>query len=220
MKFGVIGAKGRMGKDIIELFTSKGHILVFEYDLNYHREKDIPEVIIDFSLPDALEQTISFCEKYKSGLVIGTTGFNQNDFEKLKKLGEKITVIQSYNFSTGIQILLTLIQKMNTLIDDAWDIELVETHHRYKKDAPSGTAIMLKNNIDKDIPIHSIRIGGVPGIHSILYGNDGEVIELKHTAISRRAFSIGALKSAEFIIKNGKNNGFFTFSDIISKGVL
>jgi 4-hydroxy-tetrahydrodipicolinate reductase len=94
-----------------------------------------------------------------------------------------------------------------------WDVEIVETHHRFKKDKPSGTAKMIKESLDKDVPISSLRLGNVAGDHVLYMANLGEVLSISHRALSRRAFAEGVLKSAEFVIN--KKNGYFTFTDVI-----
>jgi 4-hydroxy-tetrahydrodipicolinate reductase len=120
--------------------------------------------------------------------------------------------VQSYNYSTGIQLLLKCIDAVK---EEAagWDIEIEETHHRYKKDKPSGTAIMLKKRLGGDVPVSSLRLGGVPGNHSVYFGGPGEVLVLEHRALSKRTFADGVLRAAGFIIT--KKKGFYSFTDVI-----
>lgn len=214
MKFGVIGYKGRMGKLILEVFSSDNHEPVLLVDKDEIIEKDVPEVIVDFSTPEALETTKSLCEKYKSKLVIGTTALQKEHFNLLEELSKNFAVVQSFNFSIGINILLDVLEKINKIFKE-WDCEITEIHHSKKKDKPSGTAILLKEAINRDLEIHSLRLGGIPGDHSILFSNEGELIEIKHRAISRKVFALGALKAAKFILN--KEKGFFTFKDIIKE---
>ena len=117
------------------------------------------------------------------------------------------------NFSLGIQILLRLTNEANDKLSD-WDVEISETHHRFKKDKPSGTAKMLQEIFtEKEINTSSLRLGNVPGDHSVSFASLGEVLKLEHRAISRRTFAEGILKSAEFALK--KDNGFYTFTDVV-----
>jgi len=214
MKFGVVGYKGRIGKLILDVFTTDNHVPVLLVDKDEIIEKDSPDVIVDFSTPDALKITKTLCEKHQSKLVIGTTALNKEHFKLLENLSKNFAIVQSFNFSIGINILLDVLEKINNIFKD-WDCEITEIHHSKKKDKPSGTAILLKEAINRDLEIHSLRLGGIPGDHSILFSNEGELIEIKHRAISRKVFAIGALKAAKFILK--KQNGFFTFKDIIKE---
>jgi len=213
LKYGMIGASGKMGKEIESVFNESGHELVFTYDVDGEKIKSHPDVIIDFSLPVVFDKTIDLVNNFKVPLVIGTTGLNAKQLDILKSVSNNIAVIQSFNFSIGIQLLLKCINSIKENLD-GWDIEIEETHHRFKKYKPSGTAIMLKNSFEKEIPISSLRIGNVFGTHTIHIGSLGETIKLEHNATSRRTFADGVLRSAEFIVK--KKNGFFTFSDVIN----
>jgi 4-hydroxy-tetrahydrodipicolinate reductase len=211
MKYGIIGYSGKMGNIIHDVFTERGHELVYKCDMTSEETIDTPKVIIDFSLPEAFTKTMQMAEKFNCSLVVGTTALNIDDIQKLKDYASKKGVVYARNFSKGIMILKGIIKGLSGKIDD-WDIEIIEKHHRFKKDKPSGTAKMLAECFDFDVPTSSIRIGGIPGEHSILIAGLGEVIELKHQAISARTFAEGACFSAERIIKI--DNGFYTFDQI------
>lgn len=212
MKFGIVGYKGRMGNEIKTLFEEKGNEFVWGYDKDGELFSQRPELIIDFSLPEALEKTIEFAKKFKVPLIVGTTGLSDEQLQSLKLLSQKIPVVQSYNFSMGIQLFLKSVDLLKEYID-GWDIEIVETHHRFKKDKPSGTAKMIKDHLDKDVPISSLRLGNVPGDHTLYLANLGEVITISHRALSRRAFAEGVYKSANFILN--KENGFYVFENVM-----
>ncbi|HPE54186.1 MAG TPA: dihydrodipicolinate reductase C-terminal domain-containing protein [Mesotoga prima] len=210
MRYGLTGSTGRMGKEIIEVF--KGHDLVLEVnDTGIFRHGE-PEVIVDFSNREVLKTTIELAAQFGAGVVIGTTALSQSDLTNLRTLSEKVPVIQSYNFSTGINIMKMILREFSPLLKD-FEAELIETHHSGKKDAPSGTALMLKDATERDLPIHSLRVGGVPGDHSIVFANEGEVIEITHRAISRKVFAIGALTAARFCLEHEK--GFYSFEEVI-----
>lgn len=213
IKYGLVGASGKMGKEIEDVFSEAGHNCVFKFDVDGEQKKDIPELLIDFSLPDVLSKTIEYIKTFNVPLIIGTTGLTQNQLENLKVISEKIPVVQSYNFSIGIQLLLRIIDAIKKDVNE-WDIEIEETHHRFKKDKPSGTAIMIKNTIEKEIPISSLRLGNIPGIHTVQFGSLGEILKIEHQALSRRTFADGVLKSAYFIMQ--KQNGFYSFKDVIN----
>lgn len=212
-KYGIIGASGKMGKEIESVFSEAGNECVFKFDIDGEQKIATPELLIDFSLPIVLSKTIDYMKLFNVPLIIGTTGLSSEQFVELKKLSEVVPVVQSYNFSIGIQLLLRMIEAIKNDVND-WDIEIEETHHRFKKDKPSGTAIMIKNILEKDIPISSLRLGNVPGIHTVQFGSLGEILKIEHQALSRRTFADGVLKSAYFV--QTKQNGFYTFKDVIN----
>lgn len=213
IKYGLIGSSGKMGREIENVFSEAGNECVFKFDIDGEQKIATPELLIDFSLPEVLEKTIDYIKTYNVPLIIGTTGLSNDQLESLKLLSQKIPVVQSYNFSIGIQLLLRMIESIKNDVKD-WDIEIEETHHRFKKDKPSGTAIMIKNLIGKEVSISSLRLGNVPGVHTIQFGSLGEILKIEHQALSRRTFADGVLMSANFILK--KQNGFYSFKDVIN----
>ena len=213
LDYGLIGYKGRLGNEVKKLFTEKGYNLVYTMDIDGENTTSVPKVIIDCSLPEALETNISTAKKFNSPFIIAVTGLSDSQMGSLKELSQKVPVVQSYNFSLGIQVLLNLTKTASALLND-WDVEISETHHRNKKDKPSGTAKMIKNLFEgKDVNVSSLRLGGIPGDHSVEFGGLGETLKISHHAISRRTFAEGILKSAEFIID--KKNGFYSFTDVV-----
>lgn len=213
MKYGIIGYSGRMGQAIEELFAEAGHELVYKKDESTETELAKPELIIDFSLKEAFAETVEIIKTKKVPLIIGTTGLEQADFAQLKKLAAEVAVIQSFNFSIGINILSELIKKVNKYVDQDWDIEISETHHRFKKDKPSGTAIMLSELLAENPAMHSKRLGSEFGEHEIDFASTGELLTLKHRAYSREAFTRGVLMSAEAILN--MEAGFYKFSQLL-----
>lgn len=214
IKYGVIGYAGRMGKEIISVMEEGGNEFVFGVEKDEVIEKDKPEVIFDFSSPEALESSIELSKKFSSKLIVGTTGLKEEHFQNLKSNSEYIAILYSANFSVGVYALKEILKKANSILKD-WDCELVEIHHNKKKDAPSGTAKSLMEIIGKDIKWHSLRIGGVVGEHSVYFSSPGDLIEIKHSAISRRTFAEGAKLAAGFLLS--KQNGFYTFDDIFKE---
>ena len=211
MKYGIMGYSGRMGKLIQEVFKERGHELVYRCDLKEEFMDDIPQVIVDFSTPKAFDRLMVKAEDFKCSLVVGTTALKVDDIDRLKAYAKNKSVVYARNFSKGILILKNIIKTISGDIHD-WDIEIIEKHHRYKKDKPSGTAKMLAECFDFEVPTSSIRMGGIPGEHSLLIAGLGEVIEIKHQAISPRTFAEGACFSAERIVRLEK--GFYTFDEI------
>lgn len=213
MRYGLIGYDGKMGRAIQEVFSEKGHTLVMRVNETEEKIEATPEVILDFSSPRALDRTLSYAERFNCPLVIGTTGFTQQDFEKLKSVSEKVPVVYSPNYSIGIDLVKRMLELISGQLE-GWDVSIVEVHHNQKKDAPSGTALALAKTLNKDVPIHSLRMGGIFGDHTVIFANSGEVIQITHRALSRRAFALGALRSAEFALKASK--GFYTFRDVLN----
>ncbi|MDR3667213.1 MAG: dihydrodipicolinate reductase C-terminal domain-containing protein [Ignavibacteriaceae bacterium] len=212
IKYGLIGGSGRMGKEIELLLGESGHKCVLKYDVLGEWKSGDPEIIIDFSMPQALNNTLGYVKKYKIPLVIGTTGLSEEQLNTLNTMSQDFPIVQSYNFSVGIQMLLkcTEILKENL---PGWDVEISETHHRFKKDKPSGTAIMIKNLIGREVNISSLRLGNIPGNHTVSFGGLGEVISITHSATSRRTFTEGVLKSVLFVMN--KKNGLFSFNEVL-----
>ena len=213
MKIGIIGASGRLGSEVVKLFNEKDHQIVFAYDLDGEWKNDKPEVLIDCSLPVVFDKSIGYAYNLNVPFVIATTDLADNNLELMKNYSKKFPIVQSYNFSVGIQVLLKLIETARAKLPD-WDVEITETHHRFKKDKPSGTAIIIqKIFIGKEINTSSLRLGNVPGDHAVSFGGLGEVLTISHRALSRRTFAEGILLSAQFVIK--KRNGFYSFTDVV-----
>jgi 4-hydroxy-tetrahydrodipicolinate reductase len=213
MKYGLIGASGKLGKEVITVFTDNKDELVFSFDIQGEWKQNDPEILIDCSLPEAFDKMISFAKSFNTPLIVATTGLSEENMTLLKKFSESKPVVQSYNFSIGIQILLELTKKVYDKLPD-WDVEISETHHRFKKDKPSGTAKMIQKIFkDREVNTTSHRLGNVPGDHTVSFAGLGEIISIQHRALSRRTFAEGILKSAEFALK--KDNGFYSFTDVV-----
>jgi 4-hydroxy-tetrahydrodipicolinate reductase len=213
IKYGLIGSSGRLGWEVKNVFNEAGNKLVFQFDVDGEKFEDRPDVLIDCSLPDVFEKSISYVKKFNSPFVIATTGLSSNMLNDLKEISNKIPVVQSFNFSIGIQMLLKLTEMAKEKLPD-WDVEITETHHRFKKDKPSGTAKMIEELFkDKKYNITSLRLGNVPGDHTVFFGGLGEVLSITHSATSRRTFAEGILKSADFVL--GKKNGFYSFKEVL-----
>jgi 4-hydroxy-tetrahydrodipicolinate reductase len=204
-----------LGKDIGNIIglESRPNILVTDAV-----KGKIADVILDFSTPFATMSCLDVCKKYKTALLIGTTGFSPSQLKKIKDAGLRIPVLFSPNFSQGDGLLRRLGSEVIKSFGKNVDVEIIETHHRTKRDAPSGTAlklaqVLLKELKRKAMPIHSVRVGQVVGEHKIIFAIPGERVELVHKADSRDAFVYGALKSA--LILASKKAGFYTLNDIL-----
>jgi 4-hydroxy-tetrahydrodipicolinate reductase len=215
MKYGLVGASGKLGKEVISTFSEHNNELVFSFDIQGDWKQSNPEILIDCSLPVAFDKMMSFTKNFNIPLIVATTGLSESNITQLRKYSEIKPVVQSYNFSVGIQILLELTKSAYKKLPD-WDVEISETHHRFKVDKPSGTAKMIQNIFsDKEVNVTSHRLGNVPGDHMVSFAGLGEVISIQHRALSRRTFAEGILKSAEFVLK--KENGFYSFADVVFK---
>lgn len=182
------------------------------------------EVIIDFSNASHVDDLVEYCVKKHIPVVIATTGLSEEQEEKIKEASHLIPIFRSANTSLGINVLLDLVKKAARLLSDSFDIEVIEKHHNKKVDAPSGTAYMIASSIneelhhsmdynygrqgndskrqEKEIGIHSVRGGTIPGEHTVIFAGLDEIIEIKHTALSKKIFAEQAIKAAEFIAYN------------------
>ena len=212
VNYGLIGYSGKMGKEIDNLLTESGHCCVLRIDREGREEISTPDLLIDFSLPTQLEDSVLLASKLSIPLLIGTTGLSDDHLIRLKSLSSKIPVVQSYNFSVGIQLLLKTVRFLSSQLPD-WDASIVETHHRFKLDKPSGTAKMIQQCFEKPVPAESIRVGGVPGNHEVTLGSIGETLTVSHRAISRRTFAEGVLRCIPFLLQ--ASPGFYTFTDVL-----
>ena len=231
MKIALVGY-GKMGKIIDELAGKKGHEIVARLnETPTISSLNNAEVIIEFSNPEVAFSNIKFCLEQKVPVVCGTTGWlsQRPEIEKIA-LENETAFLYGSNFSLGVNLFFDFNKKLANLMANfpEYNIQLEEIHHTHKKDAPSGTAISLaediiKNNstfdawkLDatqgKNLGIEAIRKDEVPGTHSVFYRSEVDEIEIKHTAFSRNGFAIGAIVAAEWII--GKK-GIFSMNDVL-----
>ncbi len=213
MKYGLIGSAGKLGKEVINVFNENKNELVFSFDVDGEQFKSKPDILIDCSLPEAFEELINYAVKFNVPLVVAPTGLTEKNLHQLKEYSKNKPVVQSFNYSIGIQILLELTKIANDKLP-GWDVEISEAHHRFKKDKPSGTAKMIQNIFKgKDINTTSLRLGNIPGDHTVSFASLGEVLSIQHRALSRRTFAEGILLATGFAVK--KENGFFSFTDVV-----
>lgn len=169
------------------------------------------DLVLEFSMAPAVDGAIDYALKHQCPLVIATTGLSAQTQDKIKAAEAHIAIMASGNFSQGIYAMRQLTKLANQLLAD-FDVELIEKHHNKKKDAPSGTAALLADSLDKPALIHSIRGGTIVGEHTVLFMGQDEVIELKHTALSKKIFAQGALKACEFLMD--KPAGHYDLDDL------
>lgn len=218
----------------IDLFPGEAAYPTFESYEGMNVEAD---VIIDFSSPKTLDEELSYAVEKKLPIVLCSTGFSQEDLKNVVEASKSIPILRSGNMSLGINTAAKLIQEAaKILAGNGFDIEIVEAHHNKKKDAPSGTALLLADAINEvcdnryeyvydrserreerpenEIGISSIRGGSIVGEHSIIFAGLDEVIEIKHTAYSRAIFGKGAVSAAKFL--KGKSAGMYSMKDVLA----
>ena len=216
---GIHGAMGKILKEEIEQSQENKLVGYFSprNDIKGQDISDKIDVIIDFSRPENIDFLLDYALKNDVALVICTTGYTDEQIEKIKKAGEKLRVLLSSNTSIGINILRKIAMLISPAMKD-FDIEIVESHHSKKKDKPSGTAKTLKADVinatgKADIPVHSLRAGNIVGEHEIIFAKDDEVIKISHTALSKRIFALGAIDLSEKLLS--KDIGFYDTMELI-----
>jgi len=216
----LIGAAGRMGKTVLDLAQGDAEIeIAAQCDLGDSIESAMGncDVAIDFSQVDSIDEICRAALQHGKSLVIGTTGHSQQQRKTIEETAHSVPIVLASNFSVGVNVLLWLTQKAAELLGSAFNPEIVETHHKMKKDAPSGTAKtlaeILKAVRNSEIPIESIREGDVVGEHIIIFSGPGESLELTHRAENRGIFALGALRAAKWIVY--KPPGRYSMQDVL-----
>jgi 4-hydroxy-tetrahydrodipicolinate reductase len=216
----LIGAAGRMGKTVLDLAQSDREIeIAGQCDLGDSIEPAIKkcDAAIDFSQSDSIDEICSAASQHGKSLVIGTTGHSQQQRETIVETAHSAPIVLASNFSVGVNVLFWLAQKAAELLGSDFNPEIVETHHKMKKDAPSGTAKtlaeILKAARNSEIPIRSIREGEIVGEHTVIFKGAGESLELTHRAADRGIFALGALRAAKWIV--GKPPGLYSMQDVL-----
>lgn len=230
----ISGANGKMGKTIYNCIKERDNCkVVAGIDIYTEQYADFPivdspaklpvkpDVIIDFSNPSSLDGLLDYCLSTGTPIVVGSTGYSDEQIQQIKSAAEQIPVFFTFNMSIGINLLVNLAKKAASVLGDQFDIEIVEKHHNQKIDAPSGTAIMLANAINEtldnsrhyvydrhsrrqkreksEIGMHSIRGGTIVGEHDIIFAGNDEVITLSHSASSKAVFAEGSVNAAVYL---------------------
>jgi 4-hydroxy-tetrahydrodipicolinate reductase len=176
------------------------------------------DVLIDFSNSAATAGWLDVCAAAGRPMVIGTTGHDEATMARIKQAAGAIAVLKAANMSVGVNVLLRLAREAASLLDASYDVEIVESHHRFKLDAPSGTALALAEAVRRGraggkFGMHSLRIGDTVGEHAVQFGTLGETITLAHSAHSRDTFAAGALRAARWIV--GRPPGLYDMQDVL-----
>ena len=237
---GISGARGRMGRAVSQVLDAREDVVVAtRFDRGETPDLNLCDVVIDFSTPEASVELARACaERGGPALVIGSTGLTPEQDALIEAAAEKIAIVRSGNFSLGLNILIGLVEHAAQRLDGRdWDIEVLETHHRRKVDAPSGTALMLgeaaANGRGRDledvrsapydgitgprepgkIGFASLRAGGVIGEHTVLFGSEDELLTLSHSAIDRSLFAKGAVAAAAWV--RNRRPGLYDMQDVL-----
>ncbi len=193
--------------------------------------KQAPDVIIDFSKTERLEEILEYAQEHHIPLVLGTTGYGDSQKEKIIAASEKLPIVYTSNFSLGITILKQILSQITPILKEEFDIEVEEMHHSGKLDAPSGTTNMLLETLNqgneyeliygrngnkkrgKEIGVHSLRGGTIAGQHNIIYAGEDEILQISHQAHSNTIFAKGAVRAAEFI--SSQKSGLYDMNDVL-----
>mgnify|MGYP003384276516 FL=1 len=262
VKVAILGCSGRMGRNLIQAAHEHESIelvggsvresssfagfdlgelagigtigLITATQLNQLTEAD---VFIDFTSIETTLENIDWCKQHNKALVIGTTGFNEQQVQLIEKAGETLPVVLAPNTSVGVNLMFKLLEVTAKAIGDYTDIEIFEAHHRFKKDAPSGTAVkmgqVIADTLGRDlnkcavygregitderdretIGFATVRAGDIVGEHTAFFADLGERIEITHKASSRMTFALGAMRAA-FWLSNAEN-GFYDMQDVL-----
>jgi len=216
----LVGAAGRMGKTIADLAKTDPEMeIVAKCDLGDSIETSMTrcDVAIDFSQADSIDEICRAALRHSRPLVIGTTGHSQEQRHIIEEAARSVAIVFASNFSIGVNVLFWLSSKAAELLGADFRSEIIETHHKTKKDAPSGTAKTLAEVLKRaqklEIPIESIREGDVVGEHTVIFNGPAERLELTHRAASREIFARGALRAAGWIVD--RPPGLYSMQDVL-----
>ena len=246
MRVVVAGATGRTGGEVVAEATERGHDVVGVAGsagtvggVDVHPAGELPELLadadalVDFTVPEASREHAELAAAAGAPYVVGTTGFDAGGIESLREASESTAVLKASNFARGVQALLRVVEAGVEALPD-YDVELTETHHSGKRDAPSGTAKTLLEAVDEargealdrthgregehrradsEVGVHVRRAGTVRGEHELLLAGNDEVLTLSHRAESRRVFAAGAVDTAEWLA--GRDSGWYEFGDVL-----
>ncbi|MDR2558179.1 MAG: 4-hydroxy-tetrahydrodipicolinate reductase [Oscillospiraceae bacterium] len=248
-KIALSGACGRMGRVIAALVAERGDCEISagidcrcekyaEFEM-YYKITELetkPDVVLDFSHPSSLSDTLAFCKKNSVPVVIATTGYSAEEVDAIKSAAVQIPVFFTGNMSLGINLLADLARRTARVLGNRYDMEIIEKHHNRKVDAPSGTAFMLADALNEErgntlkyvygrsgshkprtgneLGIHAVRGGTVVGEHEVIFAGHDEIISLSHSALSREVFANGAINAALYLAKQEK--GLYSMTDLLA----
>ena len=242
------GACGKMGGNVLSLLQADEEATaVCGVDL-YPKEIGIPvyksfdeieeqaDVIIDFSSPVGLKERLDYAVKENVGIVLASTGFTADDLALIEEYAKKIPVFKTANLSLGVNLMQALCKAAAEVLGEEFDVEIIERHHNLKKDAPSGTALMLADTVNEafngnkryvdgrsgivgareksEIGMHAVRGGTIVGEHEVMFAGEDEIITITHSARSKRVFAVGAIRAAKYL--KGKAAGMYAMKQLLN----
>ncbi|MBO4405795.1 MAG: 4-hydroxy-tetrahydrodipicolinate reductase [Alphaproteobacteria bacterium] len=216
MKIAIVGISGRMGQEVLKLLRLDeigGGVSSGTSDEEFEKAIKNCSVAVDFSTPAISIKAAGHCAKHCVPLVCGTTGFSDEEFERLKSFSKHAPILYASNFSVGIFLMSKLIRMSEKALDD-FDVSIIDRHHSGKKDSPSGTTLFLASQLEKSPQIVSLRVGGVAGDHVCSFTGDDEEITISHRSFSRKVFASGAVKCARWLVS--QKNGFYSLEDYLN----
>ena len=243
------GACGKMGGNVLSLLTGDNEatavcgvdlfpkeigIPVYKSFLDVKEEAD---VIIDFSSAEGLIDRLEYAKTHKLGIVLASTGFTADDLKTIESYSKDVAIFKTANLSLGVNLMQALIKTAAEVLGEAYDVEIIERHHNLKKDAPSGTALMLADSINEvfdnqkryvdgrsgivgareksEIGMHAVRGGTIVGEHEVMFAGEDEIITISHSARSKRVFAVGAIRAAKFL--NKKVAGMYEMKHLLAQ---
>ena len=245
----ICGACGKMGGNVLSLLADDPNATaVCGVDL-YPKEIGIPvytsfadikeeaDVIIDFSSPIGLQERLDYAKANGLGIVLASTGFTAEDQAMVKEYAKSVAIFKTANLSLGVNLMQALVKAAAQVLGDNYDVEIIERHHNLKKDAPSGTALMLADSVNEafagkkryvggregiigardkaEIGIHAVRGGTIVGEHEVMFAGEDEVITITHSATSKRVFAVGAIRAAKFLPQ--KEAGMYEMKHLLAE---
>ena len=244
----ICGACGKMGGTVLELLKDDEQaVAVAGVDL-FPKEIGIPvyksfaevqekaDVIIDFSSAQNLQERLDYAKNTNTAIVLASTGFTPADLELVDEYSKTTTIFKTANLSLGVNLMHAICKTVAEVLGESYDVEIIERHHNLKKDAPSGTALMLADSINEvfdggkeyvngrdgivgqrkrsEIGIHAVRGGTIVGEHEVMFAGEDEIITITHSARSKRVFAVGAIKAAKFV--SGKPAGVYAMKELLA----
>lgn len=243
------GACGKMGGNVLSLLendpeaTAVCGVDLFPKEIgipvytSFADVKEEADVIIDFSSPVNLAERLEYAKKHKLGIVLASTGFTAEDLQLVNDYASSVAIFKTANLSLGVNLMQALIKTAAEVLGDAYDVEIIERHHNLKKDAPSGTALMLAETVNEafdgkkrfvngregivgareksEIGIHAVRGGTIVGEHEVMFAGEDEIITISHSARSKRVFAVGAIRAANFLQR--KEAGMYEMKHLLAE---
>ena len=243
------GACGKMGGNVLSLLSEDEQAVAVcgvdayprEIGLTVYKSftevKEEADVIIDFSSADNLVERLDYAKTHNVGIVLASTGFSPADLQMIDEYAKEIAIFRTANLSLGVNLMQALVKAAAEVLGDNFDVEIIEKHHNLKKDAPSGTALMLADSVNEafeskknlvngregivgartkaEIGMHAVRGGTIVGEHEVMFAGEDEIITISHSARSKRVFATGAIRAAKFL--KGKAAGMYEMKDLLSE---